>query len=267
MIMKNKQDNLFDNGVIYNKSDILNNIQSLIKMHSDGLLGGEEMPEDAMPKSIAKGSFENFHFLTLPMALNYQRNSYSLWKSAASAYLDEDCSDIFVPNKVIEMELDELRRKLIKHKVALQPNKHIDTWFRICKTLTNYYNGDVRNLLISESFDVTSIREVVQKSLKKGFPYLSGEKIFNYWLYVIGEYTDAQLVNRNQITVAPDTHIIQATVRLGLLENDLEELMTNRKVVADAWEEYLSDSGINPIDIHTPLWLWSKAGFPAISYT
>ncbi|MBA5248669.1 MAG: hypothetical protein FE834_03920 [Gammaproteobacteria bacterium] len=265
-MMKNKQQELFENKKRYKYKDVLKNIKSLIKMHSSGLLGGEEMPEDSMPGSIKIGSFENFHFLTLPMALNYQRNSYTLWKAAAKAFEDEECSDIFYPDKVIHMSVNELRKKLIKHKVALQPNKHIDIWFRICETVCKYYKGDIRNVISSNNYDVSAIRKDVQCAYKKGFPYLSGEKIFNYWLYVLDEYTNIELVNKNEITVAPDTHIIQATVHLGLLDKSIEELMKNRVEVADIWKEYLSKTDINPIDIHTPLWLWSKADFPVISH-
>lgn len=37
------------------------------------------MPEDANP-NLEKNSLENYLYFTLPMALNYQRNSYTLWK-------------------------------------------------------------------------------------------------------------------------------------------------------------------------------------------
>ena len=49
-------------------------------MYLSGLLGGEIMPEDANP-SLPKHSTENYLYFTLPMALNYQRNSYTLWEA------------------------------------------------------------------------------------------------------------------------------------------------------------------------------------------
>lgn len=42
------------------------------------------------------------------------------------------------------------------------------------------------------------------------FPYLGGNKICNYWLYVMEQYTDVKFIDRENITVAPDTHVIQA---------------------------------------------------------
>lgn len=50
-------------------------------MWKEGKPGGEFMPEDSNPH-LSKASNENFLYFTLPMVLNYQRNSYKLWESA-----------------------------------------------------------------------------------------------------------------------------------------------------------------------------------------
>ncbi|WP_369900200.1 hypothetical protein [Bacillus manliponensis] len=42
----------------------------------------------------------------------------------------------------------------------------------------------------------------------------------------------------------------------------LEGTANHRQLVAHTWEQVLEGSDIEPIDIHTPLWLWSRAGFP-----
>lgn len=39
----------------------------------------------------------------------------------------------------------------------------------------------------------------------------------NYWLYVMEKYTDIVFVDRWELTVAPDTHIIQASEKLGVI--------------------------------------------------
>ncbi len=48
-----------------------------MEMYKRGELGGEIMPEDSNPH-LNKDSLENYLYFTLPMALNYQRNSYTL---------------------------------------------------------------------------------------------------------------------------------------------------------------------------------------------
>lgn len=60
-----------------NKKEILDQVDKLIEMYNNGELGGEVMPEDANPH-FEKYSLENYLYFTLPMALNYQRNSYTL---------------------------------------------------------------------------------------------------------------------------------------------------------------------------------------------
>ncbi len=68
-------------------------------MYENGELGGEEMPEDANPH-LAKDSLENYLYFTLPMALNYQRNSYTLWESALQTYNDKETRFVFLPKFV-----------------------------------------------------------------------------------------------------------------------------------------------------------------------
>jgi len=242
---------------------ILEQVYRLIDAHKKGLLGGEVMPEDARPSIIQEDSAENYLFLTLPMALNYQRNSYALWESAAKAFLDPECSDVFKPHSVCKMSEDTLRQKLLKHKVALQPNKHIATWLRISEVLCHHFEGDVRVLLDEAENDILLIRELVQRKYKKQFPYLSGPKIFNYWLYVLESYTPTRFNNRFEISVAPDTHVIQASVELGLIDKNAADKIKSTDV-AKAWHNLLMDEEIAPIDIHTPLWLWSRKGLPPL---
>ena len=63
------------------QAKLLDKVYRLMQMWKDGRLGGEVMPEDANPH-LEKSSCENYLYFTLPMALNYQRNSYMLWESA-----------------------------------------------------------------------------------------------------------------------------------------------------------------------------------------
>lgn len=238
---------------------IVDKIYALIKLHQSGALGGEIMPEVENPK-LPKNSKENYIYFTLPMALNYQRNSYKLWEAANKSYNDSEVSGVFNPQKVIEMSDDILRFKLTKHKIALQPNKHIQIWKTISRTIVSDFSSDLRNLFIQNDYDVKQIKKHIL-SHKKDFPYLGGSKILNYWLYVMEQYTDAQFKNRDLITVAPDTHVIQASVKLGLITEKEAIDSKNREILAEKWNTLLKDEMLSPIDVHTPLWLWSRGGF------
>jgi len=238
---------------------ILEKVYKLIKAHKTGLLGGEKMPEDENPH-LDKASKENYMYFTLPMALNYQRNSYVLWECANRMHMDEKARAVFDSKKVCEMPEEMLRNYLVEYKVALQPNKQPIIWKTLCKTMENTLDGDIRNLFIRNDFSVKKVKEYIQNH-KKEFPYLGGNKICNYWLYVLEQYTDIRFVDRENITVAPDTHVIQASTRLGVISEEEAELSNVQIILARRWEELLKGTELKPIDVHTPMWLWSRGKF------
>ena len=247
-----------------NKKEILENVDKLYNMWKNGDLGGEVMPEDSNPH-LEMSSKENYLYFTLPMALNYQRNSYTLWKSANKTYEDNETKFVFNPYEVIKRNFEDVQYALTKYKVALQKQKQTEIWIKLCNTFIQLFDGDIRNLFNIMDNDVDKIRNYIQKEHKDKFPYLSGTKICNYWLYVIYQYTDRKYKNIEKLTIAPDTHVVKATHRLGLI-NDTELNKSDVQIIViNRWNELLKGTKYNPIDIHTPLWLWSRNGFKKIN--
>lgn len=242
------------------KEEILKKVDILYTMWKQGLLGGEVMPEDSNP-GLPQESLENYLYFTLPMALNYQRNSYELWKAANKTYQDKETQFVFFPKEVLNHSFLEVQTALTKYKVALQKNKQTEIWIALCQTFVDFFDGDIRKLFDTFHNDVDKIREFVQKKEKKRFPYLSGTKICNYWLYVIWQYTDGGYKNIESLTVAPDTHVCKSTYQLGLITE--EEFLSShvQEIVIARWEELFQGTKYKPIDIHTALWLWSRNGF------
>lgn len=234
-------------------------VEKLIEAYKTGVLGGEKMPEDENPH-LPVDSQENYMYFTLPMALNYQRNSYTLWKCANRMHADPNARSVFDSREVCAMPDELLRSYLVEYGVALQPNKQPVIWRTLCETIEKQLDGDIRNLFLRNGYSVKRIKEYIQQN-KKAFPYLGGNKICNYWLYVLEQYTDLVFVDRENITVAPDTHVIQASQRLGLITEQESQLSNVQMLVADRWKELLAGTDWKPIDVHTPLWLWSRGGF------
>lgn len=247
-----------------NKQVILDNVNKLMAMYKNGEIGGEVMPEDANPK-FQKDSLENYLYFTLPMALNYQRNSYTLWESALKTYKDEETKFVFSPKVCLEKSFEEVQYALTKYKVALQKQKQTEIWLALCNTFVEMFDGDIRKLFDKLDNDVNRIRDSIQKENKKKFPYLSGTKICNYWLYVIYQYTDRRYKNIECLTVAPDTHVCKATYRLGLITDEELNSSNVQQIVIERWQEVLKNTKYKQIDIHTPLWLWSRNGFKKIA--
>jgi len=232
-------------------------------LHKAGLLGGDVMPEDANPR-LDPGSPENYLYFTLPMALNYQRSSYALWKSALQTYEDSETRFLFCPSQCLSRSFEEVQRAITKHGLALQRQKQTEVWLKLCRTFEDRFGGDIRVLFDRCGNRIHRVKDYVQQEHKKEFPYLSGVKICNYWLYVLHRYTDRSFADPENLTVAPDTHVCQASLKLGLI-SEAEFLSSHVQLtVAEAWRQLFDGTPYNPIDIHTPLWLWSRGGFQPI---
>lgn len=242
-----------------NDHEILERALRLLAAYKNGELGGERMPEDANPGLIV-GSREHALYFTLPMALNYQRSAYALWEAAEASWEDAECRNVFFPECVVRMDDDELRGRLLKHRLALQPNRHPAIWRRLCETFLEDFEGDVRRLFAECGNSVEKVRAYFSQN-KKRLPYLGGEKILNYWMYVMEQRGVVKFVDRDRITVAPDTHVIQSSLQLGLISQEEALRGDVRALTAARWEELLSGSDFAPIDFHTPMWLWSRSGF------
>jgi hypothetical protein len=134
-----------------------------------------------------------------------------------------------------------------------------------CRAPTNaetiYENwGSIEGLLKASDFDYLKLSKIIQKDFKQGFPYLSGPKIFNYWCYILTLYCNINLKNAEYIEIAPDTHVTKCSVILGVITEEEAENLSKDQISA-RWREILSETGINPIDMHAPLWFWSRNGF------
>ena len=238
---------------------MLRQARRLLEAYRSGALGGEKMPEDKNPQ-LDKSSVENYLYFTLTMSLNYQRSAYALWESALRTYDDPQTRGVFVTWQVMQMTEDELREKLTRYKLALQPNKQPQIWRTLCTTFEDEFSGDVRQMFERNGWSAERTKSYIA-ARKKQFPYLGGVKICNYWLHVMERYTDARFIDRQNISVAPDTHVIQSSVKLGIISPEEAERSDVRELTAARWQELLEGTEIVPIDMHTPMWLWSRSGF------
>ncbi len=240
------------------KNKIVGKCQTLLEAYKLEQLENTKMPEDSSPKNFLDSETRLIYF-TLPMSLNYQRDSYKLWESVLKTFNDWTTKKVFnIKFSALSSE-EELRNILMKYKIALQPNKHILTWKKISETIFENF-GSMENLFKSVDYDFLKLREIVQNKLKKGFPYLSGPKIFNYWSFVIQKHGKIKLKNSEFIDIAPDTHVTKSSVLLGVLTKKESEILSKEKI-SERWREILKDSGITPIEMHAPLWFWSRNGF------
>lgn len=236
------------------KQDMLDRVIALHDLYHAGKIPTLAQHEVHPPLDL--GSRENYLYFTLPPCLNFQRSSPAMWKAALATWEDPETNYVFFPEKSTTVNIEKLRKDLLKHKLALQPNKHTEIWSRISKTLNDKYQADPRELFRQTQYCVTRTKNLLQITNKADFPYISGQKMANYWLYILSQYTDIKLRNMHKISIIPDTHVIQCSVHLGLVD----EKATPEQVAA-AWEELLQDSHLTPVEVHPVLWNWSRNNF------
>lgn len=69
---------------------------------------------------------------------------------------------VFFPELVASIPLEQVRSDLVKHKLALQPNKQVTIWTTIAKTLYEFYDSDPRQVLLEAGIDVGQMVYLLQ---------------------------------------------------------------------------------------------------------
>lgn len=213
------------------------------------------LAEHEIHPDVTVDSKERYLYFTLPVCLNFQRSSTAMRKSAYATYHDPCTQYLFDPHQVVEKTFEQLQADLTKHKLALQKNKHVQIWQRICQSMVEWYDGDVRKLLADHEYDVLQVVPYLREN-KKSYPYLNGPKMSNYRLYILDKYTDIEIVNKDMISIIPDTHVQQASKILGVVEESASIDEINQ-----ARYDLLKWSEITPVEMHPPLWNRSRNDF------
>jgi len=232
----------------------LSRVKKLFHLFQEG--GIPTLTQHEVHPGLDKSSRENYLYFTLPPCINFQRNSPAMWRSALATWNDPKTNYLFFPEKVGKTKYDKVQSDLIKHKLGLQPNKHTHIWTTICATLNKFFSNDPRELLGKGDKDVVKVINLIQKEQKEYFTHLRGPKMTNYWLYILSQYTDMKLKNMNEISIIPDTHVLQCSFHLGITKEK-----STAEQVAQAWKELLSGSEITPVQMHPVLWNWSRNDF------
>lgn len=232
----------------------LNKVIKLKQIYEQGLI--PRLHQHEVNPGLPKGDRLNYLYFTLPVALNFQRSSPAMWAAALKTFEDPKTNYLFFPELVMAKPFEQIQADLLKHKLALQRNKHTQIWIAICKVLNEQFDNDPRQIFKAAQNCVVRTKDILQIKRKKDFPYLSGAKMANYWLYILHHFTDVKLRNLQKISIIPDTHVLQASLMLGVTEpGDAPE------VVAKKWFKLLKSINLQPIELHPILWNWSRAGF------
>ena len=236
------------------KNNTLSRVKRLKELFDSGAIKKTHLHE--VHPDLPREDRINYVYYTLPVSINYQRSSPAMWRSALETYHDPETQYLFYPERTARTPLEKVRTDLGKHRLGLQINRHTNIWMALSQTFASDYDADPRRFLEECRYDVEYIIHTLRTTKKKKFPYLSGPKMANYWLYILHLYTDIPLIHLDQISIIPDTHVQQASRFLGITTEKAPPDQT-----AEAWSVLLEGSGIRPIDMHPVLWNWSREGF------
>lgn len=242
--------------------ELLPNVNVIVGAYRSGAFGELTLPEDSNPGFSPGESEQCLAYFTLPMALNYRRNSQQLWEAALRTHQDTETRWVFSPELVAGSDIASLRNALVRHRLALQPTRHTANWMTICVAIHGSW-GSFTGLLVSAQHDYMKLKGIVQGTAKSSFPYLSGPKLFNYWAYILNTRTHSQLESSSQIDIAVDAHILKASVRLSVI-TETESTTLAREEVARRWRSILDGTSWLPTDLNVPLWRWSQCGLPDV---
>jgi hypothetical protein len=226
----------------------------LHKLYQEGAI--PTLAQHEVNPGLERGSRANYLYFTLPPSINFQRQSPAMWSAALKTWNDQETNYLFFPEKVAQTERVKVQKDLLKHKLALQRNKHTDIWIAVSKAFSQHFRSDPRVFFKNTNWDVVNILQVIQHDMRKDFPYISGPKMANYWIYILSQYTNAKFKNMKEISIIPDTHVLQCSVKLRIAKQD-----TTPIEVAALWKNLLYGSAVSPVEMHPVLWNWSRNNF------
>lgn len=238
--------------------ELLTRIQNLHRLYHEGAI--PTLAEHEVHPDVPRESRERYLYFTLPVSLNFQRNSPAMWRAAYETWHDPETYYLFFPERTAETPYEKIQADLRKHKLSLQPNKHTEIWTKVSRGLHELFQNDPRELLRAGNNDVAVVRRLLQDDYKEHFPYLRGGKMANYWLYILSQYADVVFKNMQEISIIPDTHVQQCSLQLGVVDE-----VKSPEAVAEAWRLLLDGSPLTPVQMHPVLWNWSRNNFqPAV---
>lgn len=143
----------------------LEKVKRLIALYEQGLI--PTLAQHEVNPGLPRASRENYLYFTLPVCINFQRNSPAMWAAAFASWEDPETQYVFSPEKLAETPIEKVRGDLVKHRLALQPNKHTFIWTTIAKTLHDQYGDDPRNIIKEAESDADKLIILLQKDSPK----------------------------------------------------------------------------------------------------
>lgn len=238
-----------------------------------GIHGQKEMPENLLPAGVERGSLGHVLFITLTVAIDYQREANALWESARRSYADPETGYLFSPARLHEVPWQQVREDMQKHGLSKKPGKDCHIWRTVGITFHKQWAGDPRNFLAECQWDAPTIlqrlnegRHLNNERPVLDFPYLRGKKIGPLWLRMLRDDVGLKIGNLEAVPIPVDVHVARASLALGLVRGEYEGKVEGiYEEIRRAWRESVQGLSVDEremiaLDVDEPLWHLSKSG-------
>ncbi len=239
-----------------------------------GIHGRADMPEDALPEGVGRGTLEHLLFITLTVSIDYQRDANALWKASREAFEDPETRYIFHPESVFQAPLAQLVRDLQKHGVSKKQRQDVWIWRTVALSFLKKWAGDPRNFLANCGWDAMTVLERLKADQHeysgkqvKDYPFLSGNKIGPLWLRMLRDNVgETRLTGLDRVPIPVDVHVARATFALGVVRGWHQGALAPAfEKIREAWFKAVKNSQVSgrtmiALDLDEALWHLSKYG-------
>ena len=240
-----------------------------------GIHGRTDMPEDQPPCGVAEGSLEHVLFITLAVAIDYQRDANQVWDSARRTFEDDNTRYLFDPSALHDREFAQVKQDMQTYQLSKKPDRDAGIWRTIGVTLHMKWGGDPRRFLEACGWDAPTVLKRLKTDThqdggrkRPDFPNLRGDKIGPLWLRMLRNNVGiADLRGLKLVPIPVDINIARATLTTGVVRGAyagrLQEVFS---YIRRAWLESvrgLTAADGRPmiaLDVDEPLWHLSKYG-------
>ncbi len=243
------------------------------KFITDGINGRNNMPEDISPEGVEKGSVEHLLFITLTVAIDYQRSAENLWESSRKTFEDPATRYLFNPQQLHKTPTKKIIKDMQKYKLSKKTKKDPYIWRTVGVTFYKKWDSDPGKFIENCDWDALTILDRLKKDThlensrqKSDFPYLRGNKIGPLWLRMLRDNVGLELKGLENVPIPVDIHVARATLTTGVVKGSIEASLNEvYKYIRMAWFRSvenlnLEDRPMMALDVDEPLWHLSKYG-------
>lgn len=112
-----------------------------------GIHGRTDMPEDIAPRGFVRGSIEHMLFITLSVAIDYQRDADELWESSRRTYENSNTKYLFDLRSLHEARQRKVILSMQKHGLSRKLKRDAWIWRTVGVTFYKKWEGDPKLFL------------------------------------------------------------------------------------------------------------------------